>query len=82
MHVVTVAADKVTRHVGWLQQVLCSVADVQAAVREMHRVLKPGGKLLFLEHVAAGQEHPFLRLTQAVLNPLQQALADGCNLTR
>lgn len=61
---------------------LCSVADVQAAVREMHRVLKPGGKLLFLEHVAAGKEQALLRLSQELLNPLQRALADGCNLTR
>lgn len=61
---------------------LCSVADVQAAVREMHRVLKPGGKLLFLEHVAARKEQALLRLSQELLNPLQRALADGCNLTR
>ncbi|BDA44180.1 Methyltransferase-like protein 7B [Coccomyxa sp. Obi] len=62
--------------------VLCSVTDVEAAVRELHRVLKPGGKLLFLEHVAAGQERPLLRLSQTLLNPLQRALADGCNLIR
>ncbi|CAL8470160.1 g9702 [Coccomyxa elongata] len=62
--------------------VLCSVADVGAAVRELHRVLRPGGKLLFLEHVVAGQERPLLRLSQTLLNPLQRALADGCNLIR
>ena len=58
------------------------MADVGASVRELHRVLKPGGKLLFLEHVAAGQERPLLRLSQTLLNPLQRALADGCNLIR
>jgi ubiquinone/menaquinone biosynthesis C-methylase UbiE len=32
---------------------LCSVADLAAAVAEMHRVLRPGGKLIFMEHVRA-----------------------------
>jgi ubiquinone/menaquinone biosynthesis C-methylase UbiE len=32
---------------------LCSVADDQAAIVEMHRVLRPGGQLLLLDHVAA-----------------------------
>jgi ubiquinone/menaquinone biosynthesis C-methylase UbiE len=32
---------------------LCSVADDQAAIDEMHRVLRPGGQLLLLDHVAA-----------------------------
>jgi ubiquinone/menaquinone biosynthesis C-methylase UbiE len=32
---------------------LCSVTDDRAAIAEMHRVLRPGGQLLFLDHVAA-----------------------------
>jgi ubiquinone/menaquinone biosynthesis C-methylase UbiE len=32
---------------------LCSVADERAAIAEMHRVLRPGGQLLLLDHVAA-----------------------------
>jgi ubiquinone/menaquinone biosynthesis C-methylase UbiE len=32
---------------------LCSVADDRAAIAEMHRVLRPGGQLLLLDHVAA-----------------------------
>lgn len=63
-------------------QVLCSVPDVQKSVREMRRVLKPGGKLYFLEHVAANPEEPLLRAAQYFLTPVQQLLADGCHLNR
>ena len=63
-------------------QVLCSVPDVQASVREMRRVLKPGGKLYFLEHVLADSTQPILRAGQFFLTPVQQLLADGCHLNR
>lgn len=49
---------------------------------ELRRVLKPGGKLLYWDHVYADKSKPVLRLSQDVLNPLQQALADGCHLNR
>lgn len=38
--------------------VLCSVRDVAASLREARRVLRPGGKLLFIEHVAAPAGSP------------------------
>ena len=63
-----------------LLQVLCSVPSVEKALQEIKRVLKPGGKLLFIEHVAASKGQ--LRLLQNLLNPLQQAAADGCHLNR
>ncbi|KAF8091254.1 hypothetical protein N665_0450s0012 [Sinapis alba] len=61
--------------------VLCSVADVTQTLNEIKRVLRPGGVYLFIEHVA-GEDGSFLRLVQNVLDPLQQAVADGCHLTR
>ena len=38
--------------------VLCSVRDVAASLREARRVLRPGGKLLLIEHVAAPAGSP------------------------
>ncbi|CAM8878426.1 unnamed protein product [Rhodiola kirilowii] len=61
--------------------VLCSVGDVNRTLSEVMRVLKPGGLYLFLEHVAA-KDGTFLRIIQTLLDPLQEALADGCHLTQ
>lgn len=66
--------------------VLCSVpspAIAAMAVAEVQRVLKPGGSLLTIEHVAASWDvEPWVRVQQTLLSPLQQAVADGCHLTR
>ncbi|XP_022151259.1 methyltransferase-like protein 7A [Momordica charantia] len=61
--------------------VLCSVMNVDMALKEVKRVLRPGGLYVFVEHVAA-EEGTVLRLIQDVLDPLQQIVADGCHLTR
>ncbi|XP_030484573.2 uncharacterized protein LOC115701029 [Cannabis sativa] len=61
--------------------VLCSVGDVNLTLKEVQRVLKPGGLYLFVEHVAA-KEGSSLRFIQSILNPLQETVADGCHLTR
>jgi SAM-dependent methyltransferase len=59
--------------------VLCSVADVDRAVDEAFRVLRPGGVLLFVEHVAS----PGWRgRVQRGLDPVWQACAGGCHLHR
>ncbi len=61
--------------------VLCSVADPAAAVREIDRVLRPGGVFLFLEHVAAPPGSR-LRRWQSLLRRPWRAVGDGCTLDR
>lgn len=59
--------------------VLCSVADLDVAVRRVRSLLAPGGQLLFLEHVRApGWRH---RLQRAA-TPAWRRLAGGCHLGR
>jgi ubiquinone/menaquinone biosynthesis C-methylase UbiE len=59
---------------------LCSIPDAAQALREMRRVLVPGGKLLFCEHGRAPDEA--VRRWQDRLQPLWGSLAGGCHLGR
>lgn len=59
---------------------MCSIADVSPAMREVLRVLKPGGSFLFLEHGLS--DEPSIAKWQRRLDPIQQALSRGCHLTR
>ena len=63
---------------------LCSVPSVEAGVAEVHRVLKPGGRFGFVEHVRStpADGRPVLALSQKLLDPAQQALAHNCHLQR
>jgi ubiquinone/menaquinone biosynthesis C-methylase UbiE len=60
--------------------VFCTIPQAEAAAREMHRVLKPGGKVVFFEHIRAA-EAPLVKW-QNRLNLLWNVLGCGCNLNR
>jgi SAM-dependent methyltransferase len=61
--------------------VLCTVPDVAASLREIHRVLAPGGRLLFMEHVRATPGSSLERWQDRLHGPWH-ALACGCNCNR
>lgn len=60
--------------------VLCTVPDPDATLREVSRVLRPGGQMLFLEHVRA--EDPGLARWQDRLEKPWRFLGDGCHCNR
>lgn len=59
---------------------LCSIPSAGQALREMKRVLKPSGRLLFVEHGRAPDRG--VAAWQDRLNPLWRKVAGGCNLNR
>lgn len=59
---------------------LCTIPDVDAALLEVHRVLKPGGALHFLEHGRAPTES--VRAWQRRIHPIHSRIAAGCSLDR
>jgi SAM-dependent methyltransferase len=61
--------------------VLCTVPDVAASLHEVRRVLAPGGRLLFLEHVRAAPGSSLERWQDRLHRPWH-ALAGGCNCNR
>jgi ubiquinone/menaquinone biosynthesis C-methylase UbiE len=60
--------------------VLCTVDDQRRALHELHRVLRPGGKLLFIEHVRSEDER--LARWQDRMMPLNVRIAHGCHCNR
>ena len=60
--------------------VLCTVRDPEQALAELERVLKPGGRLLFLEHVRS--DDPGVAKWQDRIAPIWRKVGHGCNLNR
>jgi ubiquinone/menaquinone biosynthesis C-methylase UbiE len=59
---------------------LCTIPDPVLALTEVHRVLRPGGTLHFIEHGLAPDES--VQRWQRRLEPLNKRIAGGCHLTR
>lgn len=59
---------------------LCTIPDVETALREMRRVLRPDGQFRFVEHGRSPE--PRVARWQDRLTPLQKRLAGGCHLNR
>jgi ubiquinone/menaquinone biosynthesis C-methylase UbiE len=59
---------------------LCSIPDVESALREISRALTPGGKFYFVEHGLSPDAK--IAKWQHRLTPIQKVIADGCHLNR
>ncbi|NBC29998.1 MAG: methyltransferase domain-containing protein [Spirochaetes bacterium] len=60
--------------------VFCSVRDPVEGLSQVHRVLKPGGKFYFIEHILP--EHGFARPLFHAITPMWKRIAGGCHLNR
>lgn len=59
---------------------MCTIPDIDAALREIHRVMRPGGGLHFVEH--GRSPDPKVARWQDRLTPLQSLIFGGCHLNR
>lgn len=59
---------------------LCSIANVEQALAEIYRVLKPGGQFFFIEHGLSCERS--VQKWQTRLTPIQKIIGDGCHLDR
>ena len=72
--------DDATFDTAVVTWVLCTIPDPHAAVREVVRVLKPGGRMLFVEHVRS--RFPVAGALQRKATPLWMKVGGGCRLDR
>lgn len=63
-----------------LTWVLCTIPDPGAAIGETHRVLKPGGRMLWVEHTRS--RYTVAGTLQDALTPLWKIIGGGCHLNR
>lgn len=59
---------------------LCSIPNIEQALAEVYRVLKPGGRFFFVEHGLSPE--PSMQTWQNLLTPLQKRIAGGCHINR
>jgi len=59
---------------------LCSIKDINSALQEILRVVKPAGKFIFVEHGLSNETH--IQKRQNFLTPLQKVIGNGCHLNR
>ena len=62
-----------------LGNVLCEIPDVDENLRILNRMLKPGGRIYFSEHV---KQEGMIGILQEFINPVWVLASDGCNCNR
>jgi SAM-dependent methyltransferase len=61
--------------------VLCSVDDLGGVLTEVRRLLRPGGRLVFFEHIGAARGS-WVRRLQGLIRPITRTFDKGCDPTR